>query len=67
MSFIYKNLDRHSHEGNSEIVEPKTALLTLYRALNQVECNDWSPDGESSRAGALTAGDITALCDAIRL
>ena len=66
MSFIRKNLDHLSPEGNGCTVEPKTALLTLYRALNQVECDDWSPDGASSHAGALTAGEITALYDAIR-
>lgn len=66
MSFIHKNLDHLSLEGDGRTVEPKTALLTLYRALNQVDSDDWRPDGASGHAGALSAGEITALCDAIR-
>jgi hypothetical protein len=66
LSFLAGDLDLNFAEGEGNVVHPKAALLSLYRALNQLSSINNSQSNVEKRTKCLSAEEITELCDVIR-
>ena len=66
LSFLAEDLDLDFAEGVGNVVHPKAALLSLYRALNQLSCINNRQGNMKKSTKCLSAEEITELCDIIR-
>lgn len=66
LSFLAEDLDQNFAEGEGNVVHPKAALLSLYRALNQLSSLNDSRSTLKKGIKCLSAEEITELCDVIR-
>jgi hypothetical protein len=66
LSFLAEDLDLNFAGGEGNVVHPKAALLSLYRALNLLSSINNSHRNVIKSTKCLSAEEITELCDVIR-
>ena len=66
LAFLSEDLDVNFAHGKPNVVHPKAALLSLYRALNQLGSVSDGRSNVIKSAKCLSAEEITELCDVIR-
>lgn len=64
--FLSQDLNLSSLEGRCCDIHPKTALATLYRALNQSGFLNGHENKMTDSVTKMSAEESTALCNAIR-
>ena len=66
LAFLAEDLDLNFAQGKCTAVHPKAALLSLYRALNQLSGISDGRSNVNMSAKCLSAEEVTELCDVIR-